>query len=126
MTLPRLIFIFSADLNLRQSDYVWSTELIHLQVSECLTPKLFLTHPPGLATSCFAWNCLLDCLTPTCHLFFSLDGTSSRKISLTYLLASESGTTSVLPRHPVPCSICNFFFNWLYLPLDCKPHENTN
>lgn len=52
VTFPRPIFIFSTDSNLRKSDYLqrstWSMILNHLQLSECLTLKLFLTHPLGL------------------------------------------------------------------------------
>ena len=65
VTLPRPIFIFSADSNLRQSDYLqrstWSVTRNHFQLPECLTLKLFLTHPLGLglATSyslCLPWS----------------------------------------------------------------------
>lgn len=67
VTLPRPIFIFSADSNLRKSDYLQrstcSMMLNHLQLSECLTLKLFLTHPLGLGLGlttsyslCLPWS----------------------------------------------------------------------
>lgn len=65
VTFPRPIFIFSTDSNLRKSDYLqrstWSMILNHLQLSECLTLKLFLTHPLGLGLTtsyslCLPWS----------------------------------------------------------------------
>ena len=41
----------------------------------------------------------------------SLEGTFSRKIFLTYLPATGSGTASVLPWHPAPHGTCNFLID---------------
>lgn len=89
----------------------WSMVLTHLQVSECLTLKLLLilhqTSPHSTHFTCKVLPWL-----PNSDLFFrsQFRWNFLQKSSLTYLPATRSGTASVFPWHPVPCSTCNFFF----------------
>ena len=103
---PSFIFFF------RQSDYLqkrtWNVVSTYLQVSECLILSWPSPRPCHILLILLRMF-FLDCPTLTCPSGLSLEGTFSIKISLIYVQAPRSGTASVLPWHPAPCSTCNFF-----------------
>lgn len=86
----------------------WRMMWTPLQLSECLTLKLLLTHPQALLSPThFALNALPWLPISDLFLRFQLRRNFLQSF-LTYLPATGSVTASVMSWHPVPWRTCNF------------------